>query len=203
MNKSGPKYVLLLSLIVGVSLSLTSFEGVSRKQSTPKKMESTANESFNKVMQVITHKRCMNCHPSGNTPRQGEDSHLHHLGVQRGEDGNGLAGYTCNTCHQQENNNFAGVPGAPHWGLAPETMAWEGKSRIEIAQQIMDPARNGGRSKDDILKHLTEDELVLWAWEPGVNGEGEPRELPPVSKEEWIAAVKDWIAGGAVIPEER
>jgi len=82
-------------------------------------------------------------------------------------------------------------------------MAWEGKSRIEIAQQIMDPARNGGRSKDDILKHLTEDELVLWAWEPGVNGEGEPRELPPVSKEEWIAAVKDWIAGGAVIPEER
>jgi len=50
MNKSGPKYILLLSLIVGVSLSLTSFEGVSRKQSTPKKMEATANESFNKVI---------------------------------------------------------------------------------------------------------------------------------------------------------
>jgi len=202
MNKSGPKYLLLICLIVSLSLGLSSRDGVESQPSADDRIESTTLESFDKVMQVITHKRCMNCHPSGNVPRQGEDSHLHHLGVQRGEDGTGLAGYTCNTCHQKENNNFAGVPGAPHWGLAPETMAWEGKSRIEIAKQIMDPARNGGRSTKDILKHLTEDELVLWAWEPGVNGEGEPRELPPVSKEEWIAAVKGWIANGAVIPEE-
>ncbi len=199
MKRSASKYILLSCLILGVSLGLTSFEG---EDTIPKVELSLDQSSFDKVMRVITHKRCMNCHPSGNTPRQGEDSHLHHLGVQRGVDGNGLAGYTCNTCHQAENNNFAGVPGAPHWALAPNSMAWEGKSRVEIAKQIMDPARNGGRSTDDILKHLTEDELVLWAWEPGVNGEGEARELPPIGKEEWIAAVKDWIANGALIPEE-
>ena len=202
MNKSGPKYSLLISLIIGLSLGLTSFEGEELAVSQMEEVETSTDDSFDKVMQVITHKRCMNCHPSGNTPLQGEDSHLHHLGIQRGENGNGLAGYTCSTCHQAENNDFAGVPGAPHWALAPATMAWEGKSRVEIARQIMDTARNGGRSTNDILQHLTEDELVLWAWEPGVNEEGEGRELPPISKEEWITAVKDWIAGGAIIPED-
>jgi hypothetical protein len=81
-------------------------------------------------------------------------------------------------------------------------MAWEGKTRVEIAQQMMDPKRNGGRTAQDILKHLTEHELVLWAWDPGVDIEGVPREKPPVPKEEYIAAVKAWINNGAIIPEK-
>jgi hypothetical protein len=199
MKRSAFKYIVLSGLILSLSLGLTSFEG---EDIVSTETISIDHDSFDQVMKVVTHKRCMNCHPSGDIPRQGEDSHLHYLGVQRGVGGNGLAGYTCNTCHQSENNNFAGVPGAPHWALAPASMAWEGKSRVEIAKQIMDPARNGGRSTNEILKHLTEDELVLWAWKPGVNGEGEARELPPLGKEEWIAAVKDWIANGAVIPDK-
>jgi mono/diheme cytochrome c family protein len=158
-------------------------------------------EAYNTMMEVITHKRCVNCHPSGDRPLQGEDSHLHYFGVQRGEDNQGLAGYKCGTCHGKENNNYSGVPGAPHWALAPIEFAWEGKTKSEIAKQMMDPKRNGGRSHADIIHHLTEDTLVLWAFDPGVNAEGIEREKPPVSKENYIKAVKDWIAAGAIIPE--
>jgi len=161
-----------------------------------------ANENFDKMMAVLTHKRCVNCHPSGDTPRQGEDSHLHNFDINRGEEGLGLAGYNCNTCHSDQNNEYSGVPGAPHWAVAPKIMAWEGKNRVEIAQQMMDPKRNGGRSPEDIMHHLTEHELVLWAWEPGVDAEGVAREIPPVPKDEYIKAVKEWIEAGAVIPAE-
>ena len=94
------------------------------------------------------------------------------------------------------------MPGAPHWGLAPASMAWENKTNIQIASQMMDPTRNGGKNAQEILKHLTEDELVLWAWKPGVNDEGEPRETPPLTKDEWITTVKEWINNGAIIPSE-
>ena len=35
------------------------------------------------------HPRCMNCHPSGDVPLQGDDSHLHVQNVKRGDDGQG------------------------------------------------------------------------------------------------------------------
>lgn len=198
------KYALLTGALMMVIVFL--FSEISPVQEMRKDQMTNVNmedrTSFDIMMDVLTHKRCVNCHPSGDTPRQGEDSHLHSFGVVRGEDGHGLSGYTCNTCHQNENNDFSGVPGAPHWSVAPKIMAWEGKSRVEIARQMMDPKRNGGRSAEDIMHHLTEHELVMWAWDPGIDASGNPREKPPVPKEEYIAAVKEWIANGAVIPEE-
>lgn len=161
-----------------------------------------ATTPFATMMKVISHKRCVNCHPAGNRPRQGEDSHIHYFNVQRGEDGHGLAAVQCSTCHQAENNLISGVPGAPHWHLAPRSMGWEGMTTIEIATAMVDPARNGGRSIADIEKHLTEDQLVLWAFEPGLKANGETREMPPVSKAEFIQAVKDWVAAGAPIPSQ-
>jgi mono/diheme cytochrome c family protein len=166
------------------------------------KEETTSSESFDIMMKVLTHQRCINCHPSGDRPHQGDDSHVHHFNVQRGEDNHGLGIVACSTCHQSENNNYSGVPGAPHWGLAPKSMAWEGLSRVEIAQVMLDPEKNGGRSVEEVEKHLTEDPLVLWAFDPGLNNEGVPREAPPVSKEDFFAAVKQWVAGGAKIPNE-
>jgi len=160
----------------------------------------TSTEPFDKMMSVLMHKRCVNCHPAGDIPLQGEDSHLHNFDIKRGQKDHGLAGYQCGTCHQEENNDYSGVPGAPEWAVAPKEMAWEGKTRVEIATQMMDPARNGNRSHAEILKHLTEHKLVLWAWDPGVDAEGTPREKPPVPKDEYIAAVKEWIDAGAVIP---
>ncbi|MEM1358567.1 MAG: hypothetical protein AAGF89_10220 [Bacteroidota bacterium] len=162
----------------------------------------SAPDPFTTMMKVLTHKRCVNCHPSGDRPRQGEDSHYHNFGVLRGPDNHGVEGLTCSTCHQSENNDYSGVPGAPEWSLAPIEMQWEGLSRVEIARSMLNPEINGGRSLEETVKHLTEHELVLWAWEPGVDDEGNPRELPPVPLEEYIKAVKDWAANGAVIPEQ-
>ncbi|MEL7021145.1 MAG: hypothetical protein AAGK47_06035 [Bacteroidota bacterium] len=161
-----------------------------------------ATDAFNTMMAVLTHKRCLNCHPAGDRPRQGEDSHIHHFNVQRGADGHGVAALKCESCHQAENNLFSGVPGAPHWHLAPRSMAWEGLTPIEIATSMLDPERNGGRSVQEIERHLTEDELVLWVFEPGVDADGMPREKPPVSKENYIKAVKQWVAAGAIIPTD-
>ncbi len=155
--------------------------------------------AFNKMMDVLTHQRCMNCHPSDQTPKQGEDAHPHYFGIVRA---NVATATNCNTCHQDSNNDFSGVPGALDWSLAPHNMRWQGLSRIEIAESMMDPVRNGGRDAEDIMHHLTEHELVLWAWEPGIDASGKPRELPPVSKEEYIEAVKTWIHHGAIIPKD-
>jgi hypothetical protein len=162
----------------------------------------TAEAPFDIMMKVLTHQRCVNCHPNGDRPQQGEDSHYHNLNVLRGADNHGVAGLKCSTCHQSENNDYSGVPGAPEWSLAPIEMYWEGLSRTEIARSMTDPAKNGGRSIEELVKHLTEHELVLWAWEPGVDDEGTPREKPPVPVEEYIAAVKAWAEAGAVIPAE-
>lgn len=162
----------------------------------------SADEPFDKMMQVLTHERCVNCHPNDNIPKQGDDSHPHYFGVSRGSGNLGYEATKCTTCHQTENNDYSGVPGAPEWSLAPASMKWEGLSRIEIAESMMDPERNGGRTPEETMHHLTEHELVLWAWSPGVRADGAPRQPPPVPKEEYIAAVKEWFENGHQIPEQ-
>lgn len=192
----------LFALLILTGLSIGFASSGSDESNASLSNEQISSPAFDQMMQVIAHKRCVNCHPSGDQPRQGEDSHLHRFDVQRGEDGHGIAALQCSTCHQEENNNFSGVPGAPHWHLAPRSMGWEGLSRVEIARAMLDPAKNGGRSIQEIERHLTEDPLVLWVFEPGVNQAGAPREKPPISKETYITAVKEWVAAGANIPEE-
>lgn len=198
-------YFLLFFLIAVATVGFTSLSEENTPENLPFSSEEYAEAEdtpFDLMMQVLTHKRCVNCHPSGDRPRQGEDSHYHNFGVQRGSDNHGVAALRCEGCHQHENNDFSGVPGAPEWSLAPIEMQWEGLSRVEIAKSMLNRKNNGNRSLAEIVKHLTEHELVLWAWEPGVDAEGNPRELPPVSREDYIKAVKDWAAQGAVIPAE-
>jgi len=203
----------IIILTVAVAMMLTSISLVTARFSDleelplaitadASEMRSSDEESeiaFNTMMDVLTHQRCMNCHPSDNVPKQGEDSHPHRFEITRV---NSMNATNCNTCHQASNNDYSGVPGAPEWSLAPEKMYWEGLSRIEIAQSMMNLENNGNRSPEDVMHHLTEHELVLWAWEPGVDAEGNPREKPPVQVEEYIDAVKTWIELGAIIPEQ-
>lgn len=200
------KSILVLTAMLSLTFLLSSSNALKNEESihlSPVTSEdNSTEEAFNTMMQVIAHKRCVNCHPSGDRPRQGEDSHLHKFNVQRGSSGHGLPANQCGTCHQPENNDFSGVPGAPHWHLAPRSMGWEGLSRTEIAAAMLDRSKNGNRSVTEIEKHLTEDPLVLWVFEPGVTNTGEPREKPPVTKEAYIQAVKTWVAGGAIIPNQ-
>lgn len=208
MKKQQYPFLLILAFLMSIPLAAIFSDGIkSEFNASTENPKATvaidaADTPFDKMMAVLTHKRCVNCHPAGDRPRQGEDSHYHNFGVQRGPDNHGIAALKCESCHQSENNNLSGVPGAPEWSLAPISMKWEGLSRVEIARSMLDKARNGGRSLEETVKHLTEHELVLWAWEPGVDASGTPREKPPVPKEEYIEAVKAWAAAGAPIPEE-
>ncbi|MGB3150799.1 MAG: hypothetical protein WBB27_09050 [Maribacter sp.] len=197
---------LLLPILFVVGILLAGTNGPSISEYAVMAIEDTgklnSDEDFNKMMDVITHQRCMNCHPNDNIPKQGDTSHPHYFDMARGTDDMGFQATKCTTCHQSENNDYSGVPGAPHWSLAPASMGWQGVSRTEIAKQILDKETNGGKNHEELIKHMTEDELVLWAWEPGVDANGKKRTPPPVSKEDFKTAVENWFKDGALIPSE-
>lgn len=150
---------------------------------------------FEEAGKVFQHPRCMNCHPAGERPRQTDHRRLHQPLVVRGKDGHGAPGAACATCHGGANFDPAGVPGNPHWALAPASMGWEGKSLGEICAQLKDLRRNGGRDIAAILKHVTTDSLVLWAWDPG------PGRTPaPGSNAEFGNLLTAWRETGAHCP---
>ena len=150
---------------------------------------------FTELGKVLTNPRCLNCHPAGDRPRQGDAARLHQPPVERGADGFGLPAMRCPICHQAANFEPARVPGDPIWHLAPREMAWEGKTLGEICAQIKDPARNGNRSLEALVEHIGEDSLVGWAWTPGSG-----REAAPGSQKQAGALVEAWVRTGAVCP---
>jgi hypothetical protein len=152
---------------------------------------------FGELSKVFTHPRCANCHPAGDRPRQGDMRRLHQPPVERGKDGHGLASMRCNTCHKDANFDPGRVPGDPAWHLAPLEMGWEGKTTGEICAQIKDPARNGGRSLDDIVTHIGTDHLVAWAWAPGAG-----RQPAPGTQQTAEALAAAWVKTGAVCPKK-
>jgi hypothetical protein len=150
---------------------------------------------FTEAGKVMTSPRCMNCHPAGDRPLQGETQRLHQPPVARGTDGFGTASMRCASCHQSANYDTAGMPGHPHWHLAPREMAWQDKTLGEICAQIKDPARNGDRTLQQILTHMATDTLVGWAWAPGFG-----RNPAPGTQQELGALIDAWIKTGAACP---
>jgi hypothetical protein len=151
---------------------------------------------FREAGKVILHPRCVNCHPQGDRPRQGMASRLHEPPVLRGPGNHGVAAMQCNACHQTHNIDHARVPGHPAWHLAPQSMAWYGRSLAAICAQIKDPERNGGKTLAEIHEHMAHDSLVGWAWSPGAE-----REPAPGDQATFGALIQSWIDTGAVCPE--
>jgi cytochrome c5 len=149
---------------------------------------------FTELGKVLTHPRCVNCHPASDRPRQGDLSRLHQPPVTRGADGFGLPAMRCPICHQQA--NFGLVPGNPKWHLAPREMAWEGKTLAEICTQLKDRERNGGRSVEELVDHIGVDDLVGWAWAPGPG-----RRPAPGTQKQAGALVAAWVETGAACPK--
>jgi hypothetical protein len=169
-------------------------------------------DAFMRAYSVLMHPRCQNCHPAGDTPLQGEDSHVHDLlRLRRGADGNGVLAMRCSNCHQAANGTGPhtppgaprppgeeGLPAEPRWHLPdPKTpMVFQGRTPAQLCRQLKDPKQNGGLTPDRLVHHVSTDPLVRWAWDPG-----EGRTTPPLSHEEFRAAVKEWLdAGGACPP---
>jgi hypothetical protein len=189
---------LLTSMLTAYAVSDVAPDKLANPQSfdTIADPEARSAALFTELGKVLTHPRCVNCHPAGDRPRQTDAGRLHQPPVERGADGYGLPAMRCPICHQQANFEPGRVPGNPIWHLAPREMAWEGKTIAEICTQIKDPARNGNRSLQDLVHHIGTDTLVGWAWAPGFG-----RTPAPGTQKEAGALVEAWIQAGAACPK--
>jgi hypothetical protein len=148
---------------------------------------------FTEAAKVLTHPRCLNCHPAGDRPTQANDIHPHEPFVVRD--------VPCVTCHTDRNftlherASYQSIPGHPRWIMAPIEMAWQGKSIGEICQQLKDRDRNGGRDLALAHEHLAHDDLVAWGWQPGAG-----REPAPGSQALLGELIQAWIDSGAQCP---
>jgi hypothetical protein len=188
---------LSLSLLTGYAASQTASNTLASPESFATITDTDARSAaiFTELGKVLTNPRCVNCHPAGDRPRQGDERRLHQPPVERGVDGHGTGTMRCSICHQNANFDPGRVPGHPEWHLAPREMAWEGKTVAEICEQIKDPARNGGRRLEDLIEHIGSDTLVGWAWHPGFG-----RSPAPGTQKEAGALVEAWVKTGAACP---
>ena len=142
----------------------------------------------------------MNCHPSGDVPLVGEDSHLHGQRVKRGEDGRGMYASKCANCHMDKNTpGINKPPGCPDWHMPPANMKmiFQGRTPRELAAQLLDTAENGNKTTADLIKFIEANQFVLAAWNMG-----EERNPPPFSHEEFTTQFKLWIDNGAFLPDK-
>jgi len=183
----------LLSVIVGVS---SAFRYVPKY--SPVNADSVESvKAFMQVYSVLMSPRCVNCHPSGDVPLQGDESRLHNMSPKRGIDGKGINAMKCANCHQAA--TVPGLhmpPGNPNWHLPPAhmKMIFQGRTPNQLARQLMDPTQNGYKSKEQLIAHAS-DPLLTTGWNPG-----EGRSLPPLSYDEFKKAWTTWINKGAYAP---
>ena len=163
--------------------------------------QAESDKLFADIHRVLTHPRCLNCHPKGDSPKQGLDAHVHSPPVARGPKDKGVAGLECPDCHQTKNYRASGVPGAPNWHLAPLSMGWEGLSQGELCRALLDKSKNGNKDLKAIVEHLARDELVAWGWAPGTDADGKAREPVPIPKPEFNRIVNDWAKLGSKCPD--
>lgn len=163
------------------------------------KKDSVASvKAFEKVYAVLMSPRCMNCHPKGDIPLQGDESKLHTMSPKRGLDGKGLYAMKCANCHQLENTpGLHTPPGNPNWHLPPADMkmVFEGRTASQLARQLIDPKQNGHKDLKKLIEHA-DDGLVLAGWKPAKG-----LALPPMSHKEFKKAWITWLENGAYAPK--
>lgn len=172
---------------------------------TPDAFSSITDESersvalFNEMGKVISHPRCVNCHPRGDSPLQGMTMQTHEPPVVRGVGGMGATGMRCSTCHGPDNVAYdtrdGSIPGHDIWRLAPPEQAWEGRSLAQICEQLKDQDRSH-MTLEELQKHNANDGLVGWGWNPG-----EGRIPVPGTQQIFGELTRAWIETGAECPE--
>lgn len=206
-NKAITVLSIIISSVVFISFGIEkeSTKLIARKESI--KMNVSINKdslasvkAFNDVYKVLMSPRCMNCHPSGDVPLQGDDSHLHTMLPRRGKDGKGVYAMKCSNCHQPTNlEGLNKPPGHPDWHLPPANMkmVFQGKTPEQLAKQLVNPKTNGNKTLQQLIEHA-DDGLVKVGWDMG---EGRP--APPMSHAEFKKAWITWIETGAFAPKDK
>lgn len=196
------KTITVLAIIISMVI-LMSFGFKKEPSANESRNDNAAKDSiesvkaFMTVYKVLMSPRCLNCHPSGDIPLQGDDSHLHAMLPQRGKDGKGVYAMKCANCHQPENLDGPGKPpGHPDWHLPPANMKmiFQGRTANQLARQLVNPKTNGNKTLQQLKEHA-DDGLVKAGWNMG-----EGRTAPPISHEEFKKAWLTWIEKGAYAP---
>jgi len=193
----GATYCFLSSLIPWVAARGVEYARAQRVHEGMPRDDAGAAAAFEAIVPVLRHPRCMNCHSTGDSPRQGDDSHRHTMQVRRGLDGKGVNAVRCSTCHQ--GHNLVGLhmpPGTPDWHLPSPAMPmiWEGLTDHQLCELFKDPQRNGHRTPAQIVEHM-HTPLVLWGWAPG-----DGRTPVPTPQHEFLAKIQEWAEKGAACP---
>lgn len=209
LKKVAPKGVRKYALVaVFLSMTILTAFSFARKNANDGKYEAIplinkdsieSVKAFQKVYSVLISPRCMNCHPSGDIPLQGDDSHLHQMSPKRGVDGKGVYAMKCANCHQFENTaGLHSPPGNPNWHLPPADMkmVFQGRTPHQLAKQLLNPKQNGNKDIKKLIEHA-DDGLVLAGWNPG-----EGLKLPPMSHAEFKKAWITWLEKGAYAPKK-
>jgi hypothetical protein len=182
---------------IGIIASLLAFAACGPSQ----REREAAVAAFATVEQVFQHPRCRNCHIPGDAPLQFDAGVPHAMQIARGPDGHGAPGLPCASCHAETNPPASygphAPPGAPHWALPPpdRKMAWFGVPAAELCTLIKDRDRNGGRDFAALIHHVSDDQLVLWGWNPG--GDRAPVSVP---HDEFVAQFERWAKAGGPCP---
>ena len=188
-----------LVMVMAFGLNTTHHVASSTTPLIIKKDSLASVKAFKEVYRVLKSPRCMNCHPSGDIPLQGDDSHLHTMSPKRGVEGKGLFAMKCANCHQPQNTpGLHTPPGNPNWHLPPADMKmiFQGRTPYQLAKQLVNPKQNGNKNMQQLIEHA-DDGLVLSGWNPG-----EGRTLPPISHAEFKKAWITWIKTGAYAPKK-
>lgn len=164
------------------------------------KDDKKARAAFTEAAKVFFSARCINCHPAGDGPLQGNESRVHDFDVKRGTDGKGVDPLACTFCHTEVNVDGANMPpGAPGWHMpgAERKMVFQGLTAGQLCRNLKDPLQNGGKkSAKDAVEHLAADPKVVWAWTPGTG-----RTPPPMGRDAFMKKMNEWVASGAACPE--
>jgi hypothetical protein len=196
VNKSSAEVLSVIAFTLALLIAPTAFP-----QAQSQTTGSEGEALYMQIHRVLVHPRCLNCHPKGDSPKQGDVRQIHMPPITRGPHDHGPPGLQCAACHQTMNYSASGTPGAPGWHLAPRSQAWEGKTPGELCRLLVNRRSNGNKSLAEIVKHLTEDELVAWGWTPGKDIAGKEREPVPLAKPEFDRVVHAWAKTGAVCPQ--
>src|ERR1700744_958416 len=204
-----PRKLMLVAAVIALAVQMNGAARAADAPATtlksPSDFSSISNAAdrsraiFAEIGKLLTHPRCLNCHPAGDHPLQGADHREHMPPVWRADTGH-LA-TDCAECHTDHNTtlheaaSYKSIPGHPRWAVAPISMAWEGKSIGDICRQLKDVNLNGGRDLALLQEHIAGDGLVGWGWNPG-----EGREPAPGSQQLAGQLVKAWIDSGAECP---
>jgi hypothetical protein len=74
-------------------------------------------------------------------------------------------------------------------------MVFKDLSARDLCRGLKDAKQNGGRNLEELVRHFRDDQLVACGWNPGGK-----RTVPPLTKEQTVAAVEAWTAAGAPCP---